>query len=78
MLLIFKFNNRYKHRLERCNIKYIKTLIGKAIFDIEHALDIYASSFVVQPAEAIYDKNRYEDTRDKNGPDFFIILSSHY
>lgn len=35
-----------------------KKVFGKAMFDVEHALDIYASSFVMLPAEAIYDKEQ--------------------
>ena len=31
-------------------------LFGNALFDVEHALDMYATSFCTIPAEAIYDK----------------------
>lgn len=41
-----------------------KKVFGKAMFDVEHALDIYASSFVTLPAEAIYDKEQIKQYKE--------------
>lgn len=47
-----------------------KGLFSRAKFDVEHALDLYASSFVTLPAEFIYEKDRLAEFED-------VISRSH-